>query len=173
MHDLSKALSLHTYTRSDLDRRVGLLRASLERVLFGENPVTSEEVFQKAVLAQAALESNSVRDIEVLEAWYKAVWQKLRGDTLRVFLRELEESAHALPQFELYVPVVFDEEALEEMSAWYRSEVTAYAVFVLHIDPFLVGGCGFVSKDTYREYSLESRFALHKGLITKLISSYA
>lgn len=170
MHELASSLCLSTYTLSDLDRRVGLLRASLEAVLYTSSQDGEDT---KTRVLKEALHKGSDEDAVVLAAWYENVWKNVTDATLRSYLAKLEEASHAIVRFTIYVPVSFSEAELAEIVTWYRKEVTPNTVFVVHVDPNVVGGCGFVSHDSYHEQTLSTKLRAEPSLITKLISKYA
>lgn len=170
MSELAPSLCLSTYTLSDLDRRIGLLRASLEAVLYTSSDDGLDT--KTRVLAEAA-KSGTPEDVAVLSLWYQDVWSTVTDATLRTYLNELEEASHAIARFTIYVPVVLEESVLAELVTWYRKEVTPASVFVVHVDPNVVGGCGFVSHDAYHEHSLSTKLRAQKSLITELVSAYA
>jgi F0F1-type ATP synthase delta subunit len=170
MSELASSLCLSTYTLSDLDRRIGLLRASLEATLYIH--AHDENDMKTRVLAEAS-KSGSKEDVAVLSLWYDTVWSHVTNATLRAYLSELEEASHTIARFTIYVPVVLMDPELAEIVNWYRKAVTPVSVFVVHVDPHVVGGCGFVSHDSYYENSLNTKLRERKSFITKLISQYA
>jgi hypothetical protein len=165
MEDTLHALCLNTYTVADLHRRIGLLKASLEKILFSSQPTHAEAVLYAQTIAEE-------KDKEALAQWPHEVWERFDAQNLTTQLQMLTQSVELLPVLVVYVPVEFDSEATASLGTWCRDNISPKLLLDLHVDPAVTGGCAVVSRDTYVDLSLHSKLKEHKGAVTKLLNSY-
>jgi hypothetical protein len=169
MEDTLHALCLNTYTVADMHRRIGLLKASLEKVLFSN--ASADDVAQEAVAyAQSIAEE---KDKDAVVQWELEVWKRFDAQNLSTQLEVLTKSVALLPVLIVYIPVEFDVVATASLGTWCRENISAKLLLDLHVDPAVTGGCAVVSRDTYVDLSLHSKLREHTGAVTELLNTYA
>jgi hypothetical protein len=161
----------HSFTMTDLHRRLRLLQEVLESVLYSEPPQMRVPPLLERV-RQALPPTTTAEDTAVLLSLEEAVWNNFSPATVTARLEKLRAEADQLPIMKLYLPVPFTDKQLAPLAAWVRSEVAAGLMFEIAIDPKVVGGCAFVYKDTHFDWSLRRYLRAKKGMITTLLNSY-
>lgn len=159
---------LHTYTIADLHRQLGLLQECLEEVLYH----TSEHAntLQAGVVHARSIGSST--DAEVIEQWGESVWSMFTQHNLADQISALKKEIDMLPTLILYVPVAFDAPATKVVGVWCRENVDAHVMIELLVNPEATGGCAFVYKDTYHDYSLHTAMKSNQGIVKELLTSY-
>ncbi len=170
IHDVQGVLDLiqkNTYTVGDMSRRVGILRECLETVLFSDEtgPVTD-----RCVAHLQSLQASS--DVDAVIAWGAEVYESFSQSTVSEKIIALQKTIESLPVLTLYVPVPFADAELAVVGEWCREHCDPHIVLDMHIEPEVVGGCGFVWHDVYHEFSLKSRMHEQRGVVTELLSAY-
>jgi hypothetical protein len=153
-----------------MHRRIGLLQQCLEEVLYhteSEGFLISLKARCDAYITAQSIPSDSVAFASLTEA----DWNTFTLATLVPSVALLMKDVELLPVMTLYIPVAFTDTELEPLAHFVR-ETIPHAMFDIHIDPQVIGGCAFVYNDTYHQYSLKGYMHEHKGLVTSLLQSY-
>lgn len=153
-------------------RRVGLLQECLEEVLYHQDHGSDIDSRSNAFVEHAQ-KSGSSHDVHVLETWLQEIWETFDGHNLDDAMEKLKGEIKTLPSLILYVPVSFDEPAIEIVGVWSREHVHPQLLLDLQVDPAVIGGCAFVYNDTYHNISFRELMKRHTGLVTELLQSYA
>jgi hypothetical protein len=101
------------------------------------------------------------------------VWNFFTRENITGALSELKKEIDLLPKLDVYVPIVFDEEAKAHVGTWVRSNVDVRIMLRIHVDPHTVGGCQFAYHDTIHTDTLRTRMEAQRGVVTSLLASYA
>lgn len=160
----------NTFTVSDLHRRLGLLQECLEEVLFHTGAQTLGSIMSAGVVHAKKVGSDS--DVQALKEWGDDVWNEFHSHNLVKQIEQLRKEGEILPSFTLYVPVVFDEESTKEIGLWCRENIDPRILLELIVEASVVGGCAFVSKDTYHDFSLHEAMNNSTGVVRELLNSY-
>jgi hypothetical protein len=137
----------NTYTTDDLVERIALMRIYFGKRLFsGASELTVTEVL---------LGTCSEHTLATLERWMEQ-FRAAALSPLVVYeaLDSIEEDIAGLPALTFYVPVRFDDASIERFGTWFRENVEPNLLLTLRIDPKVVGGCAFIWRDVYHDYSL-------------------
>lgn len=146
---LEKILS-NTFTKNDCFKKLAVLQDFLDTQSYGGE--------SKGAALTAALKSRyeNTDDRPVAEA--VAAW----GEEVIAFL--MKESSHelqsiksrvaALPELVLYLPTALHEDHVAALGAWCRDAVDAQVLLEIHVDSSSAGGCFFVWKDLFYDFSL-------------------
>jgi hypothetical protein len=90
------------------------------------------------------------------------------GDIAGTFT-ELTNRIASLPEFVLYAPVRLSPASLERIGSWCRQHVDGKLLIDARINPEVVGGCAYVWKDHYYDFSLRYFMNKHQHEISALM----
>ena len=166
--DLIGTIVSNTYTTHDLERRLGVLRGCVEAALFTETELSYLEECTLYLGNQA-----SEADAHAIKEWGEPVLTAFSQNNVGPLIKELQTAAEQLPTLMIYLPCTLPERELETIAQWCREERAPRTMLDVHIDVSVVGGCAFVSGDTYQEISFRSRIKDSPQLITHLLEAYA
>ena len=164
-------LSQHTFTTTDLHRRLRLMQQCLEVVLYDE-PEQMRLLAAPKRRERALEEIASAADTKVLMSLGEQIWDGFTTATVVARMKSLREEVETLPVMMLYIPVPFGDEQLKPLATWARREVAPSLMFEIEVDPAVVGGCAFVYNDTHYDWSLHWQMKNKRGLVTSLLNSY-
>lgn len=160
-----------TYTDDAMHRRVAALQACLELVHFDApqqiRVLPPSERWQRTVRTEV-----DAADRGVLERIPESLLAHFTPTTVVEQIKSLKDEVATLPLMTLYVPVVFTDAQLSRIATWCRTEVTPGLLFVLKVDPQVVGGCAFVYKDVHFDWSLRRHLRAQRGMVTSLLNAY-
>lgn len=169
MEQVLAMMCANTRTASALHRRIGLLQAALEEVLFSSGQKnTRGEAVRNYLKGHAAQE-----DAAAMCDWDDALFERFSPQSLGEEIAALRREGESLPSLTLYVPVELDEEALVSLSEWLRTQTRTHALVDLHVDPNTVGGCALVAHDRYHDLSFHTALKKKSGIVAKLLNTYA
>jgi hypothetical protein len=156
----------NTYTTDDLVERLGLMRKYYNKRLFTE----SENVTLREVIAGDCEEHT----LQALEYWV-AVFTKENIQPLVIFetLDSVQEDLGGVPSVLLYVPIRFTPVQIESFGKWFRENVQPNILLSLHIDPRATGGCSFVWKNTFYDFSLKYFIDKQRDDIVTMFNKYS
>ena len=137
----------NTYTTDQLVERLGLMRKYLDKILFQkQEDITIREVIQNECDEHTVL---------ALESWQNDFDEKsIQPLVVYEALEAVQEDLGGLPSVTLYVPVRFNPDQVEKLGVWFRENVQPNILLSLHVDPRATGGCSFIWKDVYHDFSL-------------------
>lgn len=156
----------NTYTSDDLVERLGLMRKFYNMCLFTEHKnVTVREVIQ---------DDCDEHTLFALEYWV-SVFTKENIQPLVVFetLDTVQEDISGMPSVILYVPVRFTPEQVEYFGKWFRENVQPNVLLTLRIDPRATGGCSFIWKNTFFDFSLKYFIDKQRDAIVASFNKYS
>jgi hypothetical protein len=172
MHPLLELLCENTFTIVDLHRRIGLLQECMSDVLYHQKQAVESqndsEVLEACIKAKA-----DEHDAQALCALIPKSLEILSAENLSEHMKKLREGADILPVLIVYVPVIFDAEAITQLGVWCRENKSKILMLDVQVDSGTVGGCSFVSANVLHDYSLRTKMMEHKGLVKELLASYA
>ncbi len=100
------------------------------------------------------------------------VWGFFQSPTMPAVINKLKKESELLPSLVVYFPVQFDAEATKIVSVWCREKIHPLLLLETYVDPSVIGGCAFVSKDTHHDYSIRHAMKDNKGVVSELLASY-
>jgi F0F1-type ATP synthase delta subunit len=154
----------NTYTKNDIARRTRLLREYLEKTFF--TPEMNE--LTKFLISRQA----TTDDIDTFLSWGEEFFKTFSQANIYAILSDIDERVKHAPVVVLYIP--YDPVPAEtiKLGKWFRRHVHDGILVDLHTDPSLLGGCAFVWKGMYRDYSLRYYMLKKREEIHKLIGEY-
>jgi len=155
----------NTYTTDDLIERLGLMRKYYDVRLFkgGDTAVLGD-------VLQTDCDENT---LHALETWVNAFDnQDIQPLVVYEALDTVQEDLGGIPALTLYVPVRFTPVQIEGLGKWFRENVQPNILLSIHIDPRATGGCGFIWKDTYHDFSLRYYINKEQKAITSMFNKY-
>jgi hypothetical protein len=160
----------NTYTVGDINRRLGVLRQTVEHVLFTH----SDTAFMEACATfLSRVDEVDAEDARALLQWDEPVFTAFTQQNVAARMTELHAMVDSLPLLTLYIPVAFPLDEMTSIGQWARANCDENVIMDVHIEPDVVGGCAFVWNDTYSNISFKSKVKEQKGLVTEVITGYA
>jgi hypothetical protein len=153
-----------TYTRKDVGRRLRLLREYFEAGYF----TADETEITKFLLSKHA----TTDDINAFMSWKDGFYRSFTKDSLYHTLNGITDRVKKLPNVVLYIPYEAVPAEIIRIGKWFREHVGPMVIVDLRTDSTLLGGCAFVWKGVYRDYSLRYYMRKKQAEITKIISEY-
>ena len=156
----------NTYTTDDLVLRIGSMRKYYEQRLFQPG---------KEVTVRSAIENEcDNHTLQAVEHWNER-FEKEKVQPLVVYeaLESVQEDLAGIPSIKLYVPVRFTPSQVEQLGVWVRTNIQPNILISLHIDPRVTGGCSFIWKDVYHDFSLRYFIDKKKKEIHDMFGKYA
>jgi hypothetical protein len=166
---LQKILS-NTYTKSDFYRSISLVQEFLEHAFY--NTDDSDDVGHTERIVNHARLSGDVTVAERIEEWGEPVLSVFTRENLYQKLKALKEGIEILPELVLYVPVTFGPREIEQIGRWCRQHIDQTIILNISVEPEVVGGCAFVWKGTYHDFSLRYFLQKKEEEIVRLMSAY-
>jgi hypothetical protein len=155
----------NTYTTDELVSRLGLMRKFYEKRLFADG----ENVTLKEVIESECDEAT----LEALEEWNKYFTDaEIQPIVIYEALDTVQEDLGGVPAITLYVPVRFTTKQIEGLGIWFRENVQPNILLSLRIDPRTTGGCSFIWKDIYYDFSLRYFIDKQQEEITNMFNTH-
>lgn len=154
----------NTFTKKDISKRLRLLREYFEAgyFTFNESDVT------KFLLTKHA----TTDDINAFISWGDDFYASFTKDTMYDIVNTLTGMVKELPCVVVYIPYEAVPAEVIRLGTWCRSNINEAVVVDLKTDTTLLGGCAFVWKGMYRDYSLRYYMRKRREQITKIINEY-
>jgi hypothetical protein len=143
----------NTFTKSDFYRAIDLVHEFLEYAFY--NTDDSDDTDHTERLVAFATKRGEVTSARRIEEWGEEVLGVFTRDNLYEKLREIKEAVEELPELTLYVPVAFGQEELSMIGTWCRENVDRAIILSVSVDSDVSGGCAFVWRGAYHNYSLD------------------
>src|SRR3989339_775279 len=138
----------NTYTTDDFIERLGLMRKYYNKRLFADG--------EDVILRDVILEDCDDHVLAILEDWVATFTEEsIQPLVIYEALDSIQEDMMGLPAVTLYVPVRFRSEETERFGVWFRENVQPNILLSLRIDPRATGGCSFIWKDVFYDFSLK------------------
>ncbi len=153
-----------SYTKTDIGRRTRLLREYLEKSFF--TPEKSE--MTKFLISRQA----TTDDIDTFLGWGEGFFRAFTKENLYSFISAVNSRMKKLPIVTLYIPYEPVPAEIIKLGRWFRGNVSEEVLVDLHTDPSLLGGCSFVYRGVYRDYSLRYYMMKKRAQIEKIITEY-
>lgn len=170
MTPLLTQFCLESYTLEDVYRRLGLFESFFESELYLETTSTLSLRDRFSAVTHGEAEAN---DVLVCTRLPDSVWSFFTRENITGALTELKKEIDMLPLLDIYAPVTFDEASKVHVGTWVRANVDARIMLRLHVEPTTVGGCQFAYHNTLHSDTLHTRMEKNKGMVTRILSSYA
>jgi len=161
MSDFLPTILATSYTKSDILRRIHLLRGFLESVHFKK----SSDTLRDYLVSKNA----SKEDIDILSQWNVQPKGPFGKADVYKTIESLLGGIKNLPIMTLFVPFEPDGTAVEKIGSWVRKELSPQSIVDLRLDPDAVGGARLAWNGTYGDYSLSRILQQEKATIRALI----
>ena len=153
-----------TYTKTDIVRRTRFLREYMEKTFF----TPEEHEMTKFLISRQA----TTEDIDSFLSWGEEFFKTFTRENTYKIVSAINDFAKHMPQVVLYIPYEPVPAETVKLGKWFRKSVHREILMDLHTDPTLLGGCAFVWRGIYRDYSLRYYMLKKREEIHKLISEY-
>ncbi|MBI3486106.1 hypothetical protein HY025_04155 [Candidatus Daviesbacteria bacterium] len=127
-----------TYTQTQLNRRLRLLKESLNNQFFG----VKNNLFIE------------LEDQNWLDSLDKTIFSQFSQENFNAQFQKLEELGKQIPVLSLYLSFDPPLEEIAKLSNYFRTNFSPNFLFEIKLDPNLVAGSALVWKGVYKDYSL-------------------
>ena len=165
---LQKILS-NTFTRTDAGKRLLLLQDFLEAVMYENVPKSGS--LSDALRTRFASDPKQAEEASAVAVWGEETLRFLADTDIHSLLNKLKEQLAGLPELVLYVPVVLPSAHVSVLGEWCRSNIDPNLFISLQVDPSAIGGCFFVWKNQYYDYSLSHFLDKNREKIVKVLDA--
>lgn len=166
---LLETILTNTYTKADLEHRLGLLKEFLEFQFFKPH----QNLNLTYLLNDFINEKKEPRDeFNALFAWGFDFFNRFKEQNLYENLKEIGAQSLELPVVEMFLPIVLPIYEVPKLGNWLRENVSKNILVDLRLDPKLIGGCALAWKGTYRDFSLRFYIEKRKESVQKVIEDY-
>lgn len=142
----------NTYTKNDFYKRILLLKEFFEYFFFSEH----EQFPLKNMLKKFLIEHKKQEEqINSMYSLSDSFYEEFTKNNFGAILNDLQKYILELPLITMYVPIVLPLKEVEKLGKWMRSNVAKDIFIDLKIDRESVGGCAFVWKGVYHDFSLK------------------
>ena len=160
----------NTFTKGDTYKRIVLLRDFLEHLDQGFG--TQGYDWAGSLLAKYKDTPDADTAVSVA-AWGNDVISLYTADSASQNVSDLRVRMMKLPELIIYAPVIPSANDIIALGTWCRANVDPKVLLELHVDSAAVGGCFFVWKDLYYDFSLTHLLQERQKEISALIERYA
>lgn len=162
---LQKILA-RTFTKADFYRDIDALQEALEHSFFsGDGRADVSEVV-------AYLSAKQDPSASHIEEWGATVLNEFHRDNLYERINDLKMKVEQLPALVLYVPTALEPHEIESLAGWFREVVDQNGILEMVVDSDALGGCMFVWKGVFYDFSLNHFLKEKQNDIRALINSY-
>lgn len=167
MDDLVSAILATTYTKSQLLRRVRLLKDFISYRLFneggsGKDFATSVEEF--------------IKSQNITDNWLASLGEQYLGsftpENFNDQFKKLESALSATKSIIVYLPVELSERDIEEIGRWFKQNLGPQALFEVSFDADLIGGCALSYKGIYKDYSIRANIKANQKAILDSLKEF-
>lgn len=146
----------NTFTKSDLDRRLRLLKEYLVKSLFRE--VKAGKVTPELL----NIKSDVASDLEWLE---NLSFGHFNRENLHEKLNEIAKMAKDLPTIVINLPIEFTEKEIFDIGSKVRTTFKDNFLIDIKLNPSLIAGCSLVWEGVIKDFSLRAKIEEQKQAI--------
>ena len=139
--DIIDTILTNTYTIQDMRHRMRILKSNLENTLFGK--------VQTEIL--------SSDDTIWLSSLTLSFINYFTKDNIYSSFKNIEAELKKLKILIIYLSFEPEQEQIENIGKWLRTNLTEIKLFDIKLDPSLLGGIALVKDGVYKDYSLKTR----------------
>jgi F0F1-type ATP synthase delta subunit len=153
------------FVKSDVHRRIRILRQYLEHTFFGSG--------EKQELAEF-LTGMSVpeTDAEIMKSWGDAFYSTFTKENAYDLVDSVGEKVKDLPVVNMYVPIELESDQIVRLGTWFRQNVDGHILVEFHLEHNTIGGCAFAWQGVYQDFSLRHYLHGRNEDIQKIIDGY-
>ncbi len=154
------------FVKSDVHRRLRILRQYLEQTFFGSG--------DKKTLADFLVDIGaSPDDRQIMLSWGDDFYTTFTKDNAYDLVDSVGSAIKDLPVINVYVPIHLDAEQIARLGSWFRQNVDAHILVEFHRDHATIGGCAFAWQGVYQDYSLRHYLRARGDDIRAIIDRFA
>ena len=170
MYDnLFTSLTKNFYTVQEIHLAIRLLKEFFDSYFFkGKKKENVKDALKKFLKERNDLEYTVRALLSLSDDFYNAFEQESAASIFDT----LEKKTDKCEQIVLYVPILLPGEETKKIGEWIRTNVSKSALIDLKVDRFATGGCAFVLKGVYYDFSLRYFLKKKEREITQMIHSY-
>ena len=162
---------LTAYTHEDALRRFDLVREFLETTFFVKTETANSLAARLQDFITTKKEITSI-DAAALLSYGKEFYTGFTPENFSGLFNEFEQNLVHTPTITMYLPVGVDESDVIRLGKWFKLNIRKDALMRVHTDPGTAGGCAFVWKGVYHQYSLNLWGSAERPEFLRVIDSY-
>ena len=167
--ELLEVILANTFTVSDFNHRLSLLKGFLEYQFF--KPHENLNLFY--LLNEFINSNKELRDeFNALSGWGQSFYDSFNKINFYQLVSSLEKEVSSSPTVTLYLPFVPRLYEVPKLASWFRQNVHPQTMIDIKLDRRLIGGTAIVWKGNYYDFSLRYYLAKSKESILKVIAGY-
>jgi len=160
---ISKILTT-SFTKTDINRRMRLLREYLEQVYFKSEKMDTT----KFLISRQA----TTDDIDVFLNWGDNFFKNFNQENIYKIITRISDVVKKMPVITIYIPYEPVPAEIIKLGRWCRKNITEGVIVDLKTEPTLLRGCALVWKGMYRDYSLRYYMMKKRGEIERVLEEY-
>lgn len=169
MNNLLTTILTNTYTQSDLNHRLGLLKGFLEFWYYQPHEKTNFLFLLNEFFTRG---EESRDEFNALNFWGPNFYGEFSKENLYQLLNQIKKEAEALPTVTIFLPFVPPIYEIPKLGEWFRQNVSLAAVIDVKSDPRLIGGCALARRGVYQDFSLRYYIEKNRPAVLKVIADY-
>lgn len=155
-----------TFTLDSLKKRVQVLKLILEKQIYRPHPPAGGADDEP----KSELE---VREEKWLSGFNKDLLTGMTSDMFGPLNERIDTFIANINALTIYFVFIPDEGQIRQVGEWLRKNLDQpRLVFDFRVDPSLIGGCAFVYKGIYKDYSLRARISDNKEKLIEEFRKY-
>lgn len=143
----------HTYTRANFYYRLEILKEFLEYVFFVRKDTEVQNIEMFKQFLQKRKEDETTKS--VLVTLDDALLLEFTPTNLYEVVQQVKHRIKTLPIIVVYVPARFPPKEVIRLGEWFRTHLLSSLLLSLQVDPSVAGGCAFVWKNIYYDFSFK------------------
>jgi len=151
-----------TFTLDSLRKRVQVLKLILER-----------EIYRPEVAGKEPKSDLEQREAKWVESFDKELLTGMTNSMYSSLVERIEKFIADISTLTIYFVFIPEAKQIKEVGTWLRNNLDQpRLVFDFKTDPSLIGGCAFVYKGIYKDYSLRAQISDNKSKLIEEFRKY-
>lgn len=153
-----------SFTKTDLLRRIRILREYLEGKFFAGNKLTFGNFLKKSKCTQEDLRALSKLSNKFLGSFTKSNVYSL--------VSELVKRSESADSIHVYLPKQFPERDIFKLENWFKQNLGESTLIEIEVDPNLVLGFSFAINGVHHDFSYKYFWQKNRQDINKIVDDY-
>lgn len=104
-------------------------------------------------------------ELEWLNSYGVQFLNLFQKETFYQSFSQIDKMVSELQTLTIYLAFSANPESEKQIGSWLRDNLSTEIVMDVKLDPSLIGGCAFIWKGVYRDYSLRSKIQTNRAQI--------
>jgi len=160
---LSQLISL-SYTKTDITRRLRILREFFEQKYYSSGGRSLEEFLKTAKCTK--------EDSGMLLSLDSKFYKNFTKSNTYPCLAKLDRLLNKEEVIHVYLPYEPMAEEKEKIGSWFKKNISKNVILDIQVDSSITLGCAFAYKGIYHNFSLKYFMDIKRGEISQLLDKY-